>query len=364
VQISESGLTSFSLIPKIPIIHNVVTDSAAHSGIVKSDLVCRPTGSLNSTVKGEDTWPSPVITSVYPDSIFVGSKSLLLTIDGNYFIPETRVLWDARDYTKKYQSPYQITAEILDVEIQTPGQHYIQVYNPSPCGGPSNILAYQVRDNGQSFPLTTNPRTMQVLKGEIKSASILVQNLPKGLIRFNLTLTKDSAAPFQFFFSGFPSWVTNPLVTWPDNDQLLIVGEDVSDRIGNKTEGVLLFNISVIGSAFGTGYIHCTLNEGVASDSSRYGSSYTALPVIVGEIIPYPNSAGGEYSLPGDPDGDGLYEDINGNGWFDLHDVVTFFQSSDHVINHEPVWAFDFDRNGVINLNDVIYLFQNSMEKK
>lgn len=324
-----------------------------------SESQCVPTGSGPDTLIEEDiSWSPPMITSLYPDTVLAGSGICTLTIDGNNFIPESRVLWDARDYTKEYLSIYQMTAVIPAEELGTPGQHYIWVYNPSPCGGDSNIATFQIRESGQSFPLTTNPLTLHILKGQAGQAGIQVQSLPKGLLRYNLTLLKDSLSPFSFFFSGFPSWVSDPQVTRTDNDRLLIKGGDINDRIRNETGGVSLVNISIFGSVTGSGRIQCILNEATADDGSRYGTGYTALPVVVGEITPFTNSAGGMLPPPTDPDGDGLYEDINGNGRLDLNDIVIFFDNSEFVMNYEPWWPFDFDKNEVINLNDIVGLFK------
>ncbi|MFH0967381.1 MAG: hypothetical protein V1862_06835, partial [Methanobacteriota archaeon] len=167
-----------------------------------------------------------------------------------------------------------------------------------------------------------------------------------------------SDAPFSFYFSGFPSWTTNPQIIWLDTNRLLIKGGDASDRIRNGTGDAVLVNISIIGSSRGSGLIQCTLNEATADDGTRYGSGYTALPVSVGEIMSFSNLVRGTFPPPTDPNQDGLYEDINGNGRCDLNDIVIFFHNIDFVMNHEPWWPFDFDKNKIINLNDVVSLFQ------
>ena len=345
-------------LPVSGLMANITSFETPTPGI--SSTGCRPASSISGITAEADTWPSPIISSLFPDSVFAGSESIILTIDGNNFIPETRVLWDAKDYTRDYLSPYQITAEIPTQDLGTPGQHFIWAYNPTPCGGNSNIVQFRIGDSGQSFPLTTSPLMLQVLKGQNESAAILVQNLPKGLLRYNLTLSRDSSSPFIFSFADLPSWVSNPQVTWLDNNRLLIRGEDGGGRIRNGTGEVTLVNISAFGNQAGSGYIQCTLNEAVADDGTRYGSGYTALPVTIGDILPFFNTSGGIFPPPTDPDRDGLYEDINGNKRLDLNDIVIFFSNLDMVVNHEPWWSFDFDRNRVINLNDVVSLFQMS----
>ncbi len=70
-------------------------------------------------------------------------------------------------------------------------------------------------------------------------------------------------------------------------------------------------------------------------------------------VVQVPSGAG----LPTDADGDGLYEDVNGNGRADFADVVLFFNQMSWIAANEPVTAFDFSGNGRIDFADVVALF-------
>ena len=61
--------------------------------------------------------------------------------------------------------------------------------------------------------------------------------------------------------------------------------------------------------------------------------------------------------MPTDPNHDGLYEDLNGNGKLDFNDVVIFFNQMEWIAGNEPVSAFDFNHNGQIDFNDIVRLF-------
>jgi len=65
----------------------------------------------------------------------------------------------------------------------------------------------------------------------------------------------------------------------------------------------------------------------------------------------------GQTKLPTDPNHDGLYEDLNGNGALDFNDVVIFFNQMDWIAGNEPISLFDFNRNGQIDFNDIVRLF-------
>ncbi|MEN6342988.1 MAG: kelch repeat-containing protein [Methanospirillum sp.] len=63
--------------------------------------------------------------------------------------------------------------------------------------------------------------------------------------------------------------------------------------------------------------------------------------------------------LPTDTNGDGLYDDVNGNGRKDFADVVLYFNQMTWIAGNEPVAAFDCNRNGRVDFSDVVWLFNN-----
>jgi len=66
----------------------------------------------------------------------------------------------------------------------------------------------------------------------------------------------------------------------------------------------------------------------------------------------------GQSNPPTDPDHDGLYEDLNGNGRKDTADVVLFFKNRNWMSANEPVALFDFNHNSALDTNDVVLLFK------
>jgi hypothetical protein len=64
-------------------------------------------------------------------------------------------------------------------------------------------------------------------------------------------------------------------------------------------------------------------------------------------------------ATPNDGDGDGLYEDVNGNGRRDFEDLVLLFNRMDWIAANEPIAAFDYNGNSRIDFADVLGLFNN-----
>jgi PKD repeat protein len=62
-------------------------------------------------------------------------------------------------------------------------------------------------------------------------------------------------------------------------------------------------------------------------------------------------------SPPRDLNGDGLYEDVNGNGRLDFADVTLLYSAIAWCAANEPVPAFDFNHNGRLDFADVVTLY-------
>jgi PKD repeat protein len=84
------------------------------------------------------------------------------------------------------------------------------------------------------------------------------------------------------------------------------------------------------------------------------GASGYTVEYVPPSPLPFP----GKTSPPTDPDGDGICEDMNGNGFKDFNDVVLFFKQMEWVQANEPVELFDFNHNGYIDFNDIVRLFR------
>lgn len=71
--------------------------------------------------------------------------------------------------------------------------------------------------------------------------------------------------------------------------------------------------------------------------------------ITVVTLQPFPGCS----SNPTDPDSDGLYEDINGNGRWDFQDLVLFFQHLTWCNANQPITLFDWNSNFRCDFDDV-----------
>jgi PKD repeat protein len=60
---------------------------------------------------------------------------------------------------------------------------------------------------------------------------------------------------------------------------------------------------------------------------------------------------------PTDPDGDGRFEDVDGDGAVTYRDVVALFAAFEAVKSGTGPTAFDFNRNGRLDFADIVALY-------
>ena len=88
--------------------------------------------------------------------------------------------------------------------------------------------------------------------------------------------------------------------------------------------------------------------------SSTPTATPTANPRLQNTTLP---ALPGAASAPRDADGNGRYEDVNGNGRSDFSDVTLLFNNLNTVVSAYPVQAFDFNGNTRVDYGDVTVLY-------
>ncbi len=115
--------------------------------------------------------------------------------------------------------------------------------------------------------------------------------------------------------------------------------------------GTQYFHVSALQP--GTQYTFSTRTYDSVGNPSTWVNVTTRTPAA--GVIAVPGGA----DVPGDTGGDGLCDDVNGNGRKDFADVVLFFNQMTWIAENEPLGAFDYNGNGRIDFADVVWLFNN-----
>jgi hypothetical protein len=141
------GPTCVGLIAGDQVCQMNLTFTPAAMGSLSANLVIafKGTGSpLTIPLQGSGGNPIPSITSLAPASVYAGSAGLVLTINGANFLPSSVAFWDNSPLATTYVSSTQITAQVPASDLSGTQQAYIYVTNPSPGGGTSGEVEFQV----------------------------------------------------------------------------------------------------------------------------------------------------------------------------------------------------------------------------
>ncbi|ACL16101.1 hypothetical protein [Methanosphaerula palustris] len=146
-------------------------------------------------------------------------------------------------------------------------------------------------------------------------------------------------------------WNARNGYAWPESMRLFFLADN-----STNPQGVHVFGNEDMRQCLAEKYWTYQYDWGIYYPSS---ASLSVKYVAYLEIYPGPRALAvpGSSKVPTDIDGDGLCEDINGDGVLDFNDVVLYFNQMDWIADNEPVSLFDYNGNGEIDFNDVIWLF-------
>lgn len=257
---------------------------------------------LSSPPSGQSSNPVPSASSVSPANVIAGSPDTTITLSGASFVSGATVVWNGTSLPTTFVSDTVLTAVVAASLIATPGQIQIQVENPSPGGGLSNALVFEIWNGSPvlmsvsplstlagspSFTITVdgsgfvtgsailwdgNPLSTTVVSGnrlsaEVPAASIamagsyqisVVNPAPGGGVSASTTFTVDPVIP-HFAYAVEPS--QGAVVRFSIDQATGSISEVGSQVVGTPLEGPhhLLVTRSrsfLYTSSYGNGQIH------------------------------------------------------------------------------------------------------------
>jgi uncharacterized repeat protein (TIGR01451 family) len=140
-----------------------VTPTATNPALSNTASV---TGNVIDGVAGNDSAtamttvdnPVPTLTTLNPNTAFVGGPAFTLTVNGTNFLnPASTVQWNGTARTTTFVSSTQLQAAITAADIAAVGMASVTVVNDSPGGGTSSALTFNIAANPVSALTTLNP---------------------------------------------------------------------------------------------------------------------------------------------------------------------------------------------------------------
>jgi PKD repeat protein len=226
--------------------------------------------------------------------------------------------------------------------------------------------------NKTTVTTTITPYTVEVRAsdvrlsvGEVGSSAVILKEAPKGLAGYEIIvglvyfLQAQAGAPqdvAEIVDIRFPEWagLTDKSIS-PDGKFARIKAVDVEDRIRAGDKEIVLAEVVLKAKAEGRMLIY--LNISRMDDDEGEGMLTATKPGVL-EVSRGPPPVEPNLPPPRDLDGDGLYEDINGNGRLDFDDVVKFFKHFDDPVISQYPGFYDFNRNGRLDYDDIVELFR------
>ncbi|AKB32822.1 cell surface protein [Methanosarcina siciliae HI350] len=207
--------------------------------------------------------------------------------------------------------------------------------------------------SGSTVTLYFDPESSSVSENESTEISIVASNFPTGLSGYNLTVAIDDPAVAEIVDIKYPTWALITENSSLPGTSIYLKTVDGGDVVKEGAAGVVLAILTVSGKEKGSANLSIGVKRLEDDSGDSIESALLTGTIEVTLLSPLPDQ---EYA-PKDLDGDGLYEDLTGNGEFSFVDIVAYFHNMDWIEENMPVEYFDFNGNGRIDFDDVVDMF-------
>jgi Glycosyltransferase WbsX len=152
------------------------------------------------SISGPALNPVPSVASISPNTASRGDSAFTLSVNGSNFLSTSTVKWNGSARTTSFVSPTQLTAQITADDIVVAQSYNVTVANPSPGGGTSTALPFDV-------PCVLAPLTPASSQTVTRLGSFYFDGWAGPLDSYHLKLLVNS--PYQY---------VQPLSGWRDDN--------------------------------------------------------------------------------------------------------------------------------------------------
>lgn len=206
-------------------------------------------------------------------------------------------------------------------------------------------------DSNQTVALS--PAEQNVTVNESTTVDLEIGSVTNGVGAYDFTLTlNDSARAVitDVSLGGDPGQADVSIADDGSNVSVTAALADTAD-----TGTVTLTTVTITGADAGTVSINPVINDVGDESGNPYTIAETSGATLT--VEGGPGDVTGDGNAAQDIDGDGLYEDVNGDGKAGASDVQAFFAAQDsEAIQSNPA-AFDFNGDGTVSISDIQALF-------
>jgi len=196
--------------------------------------------------------------------------------------------------------------------------------------------------------------SVAVGQGSAVEAEVVARNVPDGLSGGEFTVSVADPEVVGITSASYPDAVglSEPPTIADDGATASLRFADIDDAMEAEDTEFTLATLMLTGRGAGVTDIDTagSFDDDAGESVEVEGRS--------GLAITGPANVGSGGDSPTDPDGDGYYEDVNGNGRVDYADVELLFRNLDSDSASSNARAFDFNQNDRLDFDDVVSLYQ------
>ena len=195
--------------------------------------------------------------------------------------------------------------------------------------------------------------SVAVGQGETVEADVMAKHVPEGLAGGTFEVEVADESVVEIVSASYPDAVgLSKQPTIEDGKTATFKFADTNKLM--QQEGTEFKLATVTLSGMGAGSTDIDTSASLDDDN---GNAIDVEPRS-GLAMTGPASIGSSGASPQDPDGDGRYEDVNGNGRVDYDDVVTLFNNLENSNVKSNARAFDFNGNEQLDYADLVVLYE------
>jgi len=206
-------------------------------------------------------------------------------------------------------------------------------------------------------PVSVDVESAAVRNGSSVELDLTAHTLPAGFsgARVTVEVTEPDVAEITDASYADALGVSADPEISGDGSAITVRAADIENVVEPGAMNTTLATLDVAGSGAGTTDLRVSVEDmddetGADIDAQERSGILVVGPPAIG------GGPGGR--PPTDPDGDGFYEDVNGNGRMDYDDVTLLFEELESDAVTMNVDAYDFNENGQIDYDDVVDLYE------
>lgn len=205
--------------------------------------------------------------------------------------------------------------------------------------------------------------SVQISSGGLQPVTLTLDKGDAGLSGYTLVLAVDDPDIARIESWTAPSWADmSENGTLPAASTITKAAALTITKVPSGSQNISLGTVTIRGVTPGKTSLHISLER--LEDNN--GDDYISSTAVIGGAITVtgnsvaaavtPLSLPGQANPPKDPLGNGMMQDLNGDGTVSSTDVSLYFTNFDWIQNNEPVALFDYNNNGIIDFGDIVTL--------